>query len=129
MHLFTCLGSFSEYSIHSYISRLGLLEPGRHGLPVDDIPDGVEVLGLAVLVLQVVGVLPGINAQQGDERAGNGVLVGTSHQSEGAALLVLHQPRPAASLDSGQRGVCLLAEGVDGSEIGVDSFLVIGNPR
>lgn len=25
-----------------------------HGLPVDDVPDGLEVLGLAVLVLEAV---------------------------------------------------------------------------
>jgi hypothetical protein len=32
-----------------------LLEALLSGLPVNDVPDGLEVLGLAVLVVEVVG--------------------------------------------------------------------------
>ena len=102
---------------------LGLGEPLGHGLPVDDVPDGAEVLGLAILVLQVVGVLPGVDAQQGDQVAGDGVLVGAGDQAQGAGLLVLGDPGPAAALDAGEGGVCLLHEGGEGAEVAVDRFL------
>lgn len=63
-----------------------------NGLPVDDIPDGREVLDLAVLVLEammwsvladscmewgflLVGVLPSVNAEQRLELTDNRVLV------------------------------------------------------
>ena len=34
-------------------------------LPVDDFPDGGEVIGAAVLVLEVVGMFPDIDAENG----------------------------------------------------------------
>lgn len=102
---------------------LGLAEPLGHSLPVDNVPDGAEVLGLAVLVLQVVGVLPGIDAQQGDQVAGDGVLVGTGDQAQRAGLLVLGDPGPAAALDTGEGGVGLLHEGGIGAEVALDRFL------
>lgn len=47
-------------------------------LPVDHFPDRSKVLGLAVLVLEVVGMLPSINADNGLVLADDGVLVLTS---------------------------------------------------
>lgn len=69
-----------------------LRETLLHVLPVDHIPDSLEVFGLAVLVLQaayglakittqengrdlLVGVLPSINTEEGLELTNNGVLV------------------------------------------------------
>ena len=63
-----------------------------NGLPVDDVPNGLEVLGLAVLVLEantcqhpvhsypttvdlLVGVLPGVNTEEGLELTNDRVLV------------------------------------------------------
>jgi hypothetical protein len=62
-----------------------------NSLPVNHLPDGLEILGLAVLVLQaacalaevgrespkhlLVGVLPSIDTEEGLELADNGVLV------------------------------------------------------
>ena len=68
-------------------------------------------------------MLPGIDAQQGDQGAADGVLVGPGDETEGAALLILHQPRPAAALDAGKSSVCLLAEGLERAEVGVNRFL------
>lgn len=101
-----------------------LAEPLGHGLPVDHVPDGAEVLGLAVLVLQVVGVLPGVDAQQGDQVAGDGVLVRAGDQAQGARLLVLGDPGPAAALNAGEGGVGLLDEGRVGAEVALDGFLL-----
>src|SRR6266478_5492789 len=36
----------------------------RYLVPVDDVPPGGEVVGTAVLVLEVVGVLPDVDAEQ-----------------------------------------------------------------
>jgi hypothetical protein len=109
----------------SYIPAiLRLLEPLSHRLPVDHVPDGIEVLGLAVLVLEVVRVLPGVDAEQRSVGAADGVLVRARDDAEGAALLVLDQPRPAAALNACQRRVQLLAEGVEGAEVAVDRALL-----
>ena len=44
-------------------------------LPVDDTPDGAEVLSLAVLVLGIVGVLPSIDTNDWPVLAYNRVLI------------------------------------------------------
>lgn len=82
-----------------------LLQPLLSSLPVDNVPDGREVLGLAVLVLKVVCVLPGVNAEDGTELADHGVLVGVGLDANVAGLHVLHQPGPAGALDAGEGGV------------------------
>lgn len=110
------------------VARRLCLEPLCNGLPVDHIPDGAKVLGLAVLILQVVGVLPSVNAQQRDQVASNRVLVRTSHQRQSASLLVLGQPRPSATLDTGEGSVGLFLESREGTEIAVDSFLLWQGP-
>lgn len=84
---------------------INLLQPLLSRLPVDNVPDGREVLGLAVLVLQVVCVLPGVNAEDRAELADHGVLVGVGLDANVAGLHVLHQPCPAGALDAGQSGV------------------------
>jgi len=82
-----------------------LLQPLLSRLPVDNVPDGREVLGLAVLVLKVVCVLPGVNAENGAELADHGVLVGVCLDADVASLHVLNQPCPAGALDAGESGV------------------------
>lgn len=101
------------------------LESLRDSLPVDDIPDSTEVFGLSVLVLQVVGVLPCVNTEQGDQVASNRVLVSASNKGQRATLLVLRQPRPTATLDTSKSCVGLLLEGREGSEVTVDRFLFV----
>jgi hypothetical protein len=90
-----------------------LLQPLLRRLPVDDIPHSREVLGLAVLVLQVVRVLPGINTEDRTELADDGVLVGVRLDADVAGLHVLHQPGPAGALDAGERGVELALQFVE----------------
>lgn len=86
-------------------SSITLLQPLLSRLPVDNVPDSREVLGLAVLVLKVVCVLPGVNAEDGAELADHGVLVGVGLDADVAGLHVLHQPGPAGALDAGEGGV------------------------
>lgn len=105
-------------SIYLFLESLG------NSAPIDDIPNGAKVLGLAVLVLQVVGVLPGVDAEQGLEVSGDGVLVGAGDEAEGARGLVLDQPGPAGALDAGEGGVGLLLEVVEGAKVLVDGGLI-----
>lgn len=91
--------------------------------PVDDVPDGVEVLSLAVLVLQVVGVLPGVDGEQGHEAGArdNGVLVGRGADRERSACSaggVRDQEGPAGALDACEDSVYALLERVVGAELG-----------
>ncbi len=99
------------------------LETLRDGAPVDDIPNGTKVLGLAVLVLQIVCVLPGVYSKERLEVAGDGVLVGAGDEAEGAGGLVLDEPGPAGALDSGEGGVGLLLEVLEGAKVLVDGSL------
>src|SRR5665811_904623 len=48
-------------------------------VPVDDVPPGGEIFGTAVVVFQVVGVLPDVVAEDGVEALGDGaVLIGSA---------------------------------------------------
>ena len=109
-------------SPHLYRDFL-LLKALANGAPVDDVPDCAEVLGLAVLVLEVVGVFPGVNAHQGLEVAGDGVLVGAGDEAQSSRGLVLDEPCPAGALDASKSGVGLLLEVVEGAEVLVDGRL------
>src|ERR1017187_5848224 len=65
-------------------------------VPVDDVPPRGEVVGAAVVVLQVVGVLPDVVAEDGVEAAGERiVLVGGGDDLEFAALE--DEPAPAGA--------------------------------
>jgi hypothetical protein len=92
------------YKNSIYLSH-HLLQPLLGSLPVDNIPNGREVLGLAILVLQVVRVLPGINTKDRAELANDWVLVGVGLDADVAGLHVLHQPRPARALDTRERSI------------------------
>ncbi len=45
-------------SVDRQLAVLGSRVAIADGLPVDDVPPGLEILGAAVLILQVIGVLP-----------------------------------------------------------------------
>src|SRR5262245_20894491 len=67
-----------------------------HLIPVDHVPPGLEVVGAAVLVVEVVGVLPDIDAEDRElalhERA---ILVGGAEDLEMPAID--DEPAPAAA--------------------------------
>ena len=52
------------------LEPLGGVEAARHVGPVDDVPQRGEEVGLHVLVLQVEGVLPGVEDEERDGAAG-----------------------------------------------------------
>ena len=87
------------------------LQPLLYRLPVDHIPDRREVFCLAVLILQVISMLPRINTQKWCVLADHRILVGIRPDLDLAGLIVLDKPCPSAPLDTCQRGVELGLEG------------------
>ena len=91
-----CCPSSGQYLPQSLARSAGRAEQLGDLVPVDDVPERVDVVRTPVLVLEVVGVLPDVDAQQGGlavrDRA---VLVGGRDQGESGA--VVHQPRPAGA--------------------------------
>src|SRR6202167_3500593 len=91
------------------------------GRPVHDVPPRVEVVGAAGLVLEVVGVLPDVDAEQRDLAGGDRVvLVGAADHGE--AVAVEHEPGPAGAelVDAGFLELGL--EVREGAERGGDRF-------
>jgi len=87
-------------------------------LPVDDAPDVLKVAGSGVLVVDVVGVLPDIDTDDGDDvggDVGDGVLVGGSAVRQSVLALVVHEPSPAGALNGSCAGVENTDEAVDGT--------------
>lgn len=62
-------------------------------------------------------MLPRVDAQQGNEAAGDGVLVCAGDEGEGARRGVLGEPGPAGALDAGKGGVELLDQGLGGAKV------------
>ena len=74
----------------------------RHGVPVDDVPPRVDVVRALVLVLEVVGVLPDVDAEQRRLAAGERrVLVGAADHGEAGAVVDEPGPAGAELVDAG----------------------------
>lgn len=54
-----------------YVLLFGCLETLAHILPVDDIPDSLNIVRPHIFVLKVVGMLPYIDTEEGDETLGS----------------------------------------------------------
>lgn len=98
------------------------LEPTGYLVPVNHIPDRRQIVGAAVLVFEVVGVLPHVNAQEGGVAFHQGrVLVGGAVDVQ-FAVFVLDQPAPARA-KAGQAGLGHLGfEFLEGAKGGVDGL-------
>jgi len=88
-------------------------------VPVDGVPPGGEVVGAPVLVLEVVGVLPDVVAEDGVAALGDRVvLVGCGDDGEFAALE--DEPAPAGTELLGGGFVEELFEAFEVPEVGLD---------
>ena len=77
---------------------LGGVEAGRHVGPVDDVPQRGEEVGLHVLVLQVEGVLPGVEDEERDRAVADVALVVVDLLDDQAAGRAARRPaRPSPS--------------------------------
>ena len=96
------------------------VEPGLYDVPVDDFPEGCDVLGTAVSVIDVVGVLPDVNGEERLEALNDGVAgVGLLGDDE-LAVGVSGKPGPAGAKEPGRLGGELLLEGVERAELCID---------
>ena len=68
-------------------------------------------------------MLPRIDPHQRDVIASDGVLVRPSYDLQGTSQLVLCQPGPSATLNSGQGNINLLLQGFEGAKVLLDSGL------
>lgn len=74
-------------------------------LPVDNVPNSLEVVSLDVLVLQVVGVLPCVDGEQRHQRTLDGILIVGLYNVQGVVFLVLDEESPSRTLNTCQFGV------------------------
>jgi hypothetical protein len=96
--------------LHIRLENLKGILPGAGiphfgSFPVDHLPDVFDVRGLAVEVLQVIGVLPHVDAKDQRVADDDGLLVGQRDDVKLACPRFSHQPAPAAALDAEQRRV------------------------
>ena len=88
--------------------------------PIDNPPQGLEVRGAAVLVVEVVGVLPDVEGQEGAEAVGDGVVgAGVLADGQGAGGIGL-EPHPAGPEEADALGNELFLEGLEGAPLGFD---------
>jgi len=103
--------------------EFGVLLEALLGLfKVDHVPNGVEVIRLHVEVLEVEGVLPDVDADEGhvgEER----VLVRRRDYLEALRCRVQAEPAPPRALDAEGRGIELLLEGIEATKVAVDGLL------
>lgn len=116
----------------STLAGLRGFEVDRDLVPVNDVPEGVDVLRAPVLVLEVVGVLPYIEAEDGDAR----LLNVTSHEriflvsgarDEELAIVAHAEPGPAGAKPGGGGAVKRLLHFVERAKVGVDLRLQVAH--
>ena len=97
--------------------------PFLHDVPIDNPPEGLEVGGAAVLVVEVVGVFPDVEGQEGLEPMGGGVVgAGVLADGQGAIGIGL-EPDPAGAEEGGAGGDEGGLEGGEGAPLGLDPSL------
>ncbi len=88
--------------------------------PIDNPPQGLEVRGAAVLVVEVVGVFPDVEGEEGAEAVGDGVVgAGVLADGQGAGGIGL-EPHPAGAEQADALGDELFLEGLEGAPLGFD---------
>ena len=85
--------------------------------PVHDLPEGGEMGGAAVLVVEVVGVFPHVESQQWFQTPGDGVAgVGFLRDDQGAIFL-RGEPYPATAEEGDTFSLELSLESVEGAPL------------
>src|SRR5436190_4968494 len=92
----------------------------RHRVPVHNVPPRFEIIGAAVLIFQVIGVLPHIDAEDGrvpvHQRA---VLIWRGNDFK-TSILILDEPCPAAAEAAHTSSSNFLFEIIKAAERGID---------
>ncbi len=93
------------------------LESGVDGVPVDDLPEGGEVVGAAVLIVEIVGVLPDVEGEEWLEVVKEGVVGVWFLGDDEFAVGVLAEPYPAGAEEGGAFLLELFLESLEGAEV------------
>ena len=94
--------------------------PFFHHLPIHNPPQRIQMCGTAVLVVEVVGVFPDVEGQEGAEAVGDGVVgAGVLADGQGAGGIGL-EPDPAGAEEADALGDELCLEGFEGVPLGFD---------
>ena len=97
-----------------------MIVPFLDHAPIDNPPEGLEVRGAAVLVVEVVGVFPDVEGEEGAEAVGDGVVgAGVLADGQGAGGIGL-EPDPAGAEEADALGDELFLEGFEGAPLGFD---------
>ena len=97
-----------------------MIVPFLDHAPIDNPPQGIEVRGAAVLVVEVVGVFPDVEGEEGAEAVGDGVVgAGVLADGQGAGGIGL-EPHPPGPEQADALGDELLLEGFEGAPLGFD---------
>lgn len=100
----------------------GLLETLLGGAEVDDIPNGLEVVCLDIFVLEIKGVLPGVDTNE-RHVAQQWILVGRRDNVELTGLGIVSQPAPSRSLNGGNLCIKFVLELVQAAKVAVNGVL------
>src|SRR5688572_24023485 len=88
--------------------------------PIDHVPPRIDIVGAAVLVIEVVGVLPDIETEDRDLAFHHRrILIGGAGDAETATRLD-DEPRPTATKTAGRSGLELRLEVVEAAKRGID---------
>ena len=91
-------------------------------VPVDNLPYRCEMVYAAILVVEVVGVFPHVDAENGLQTVANGVTgIGFLRDDE-FAFVVTGEPNPSAAEEGGTFFLEFFFEGLEGTELCVDGF-------
>ena len=91
----------------------------RNLVPIDDIPPGCQIIWAAVLILQIVGMLPDIVAHDREEAVGEGAILVGGRGDGQFAVGADDQPRPARAETLGARIVEGRFELIEAAEVEV----------
>ena len=105
--------------------------PTIYLVPVDDLPEGLEVGSTTIAVVDVIGMLPDVHRQQGFESFGNGISGIGFLRNDEFTILVGCKPYPTGAEERGAFLLKLRFEGIERTEIADNCLhyrqLVIGD--
>jgi len=119
---------FILYMITDRTSRFGFrssqafIVPLLSFFPVDNTPDSFEIVDLDIQVLEIEGVLPDVNADDGNVRQQR-VLISSCHNLKTLGRRVIAEPSPPGSLNSSGGRIELRNQFFNAAEVGDDGLL------
>ena len=98
------------------------LQPVGHNLPVDDLPNGLHMVGATIEIVDVVGMFPHVDAQQRRLIIAQRIAGIALFANDQTAILLLSQPCPSRAKER-ESGLCeLLFKGVEAAKIAINQF-------